>query len=546
MADRFGRLFEDQEQLDFGSWGVLSLVSALDRFIEAHDYFDQEAVRKQEDERFALVRAARRYYDGNHSKPLKVKEGQPDDNIILNLCRPLVDDGVSWLFGDPEHADRGMIEFDITSQQAEVESPAEGEPIEPADESVPATGPSRFSFLEMQQQEPTVDPRVEEASETLRQVYSKSGGFMLLKRLGIRGGVAGHFFLKIVPASDDEQSEFPRLVVLDPNLCSVRLDPTDQTRVTAYKIEWKRKVKPNPQSVRTVDMIYRQLVVELEGGLWAVADFTAKDVKKRRWEISNGPWAWPWKWSPIIDGPNIMPAWGYYGLSDLEDVAPLNDGLNFIVSNYARILKHHAHPKTVGTGFKAADVVASAIENFWTIDNPNAKVNNLEMESDLTSSMQLIELLRTEFWSQGRGLDPATYKDKIGQITNFGLRVLAVRALHKASDKRHTYGEALRQVGIRVLEMLGFEEGFDVIPQWPDPLPSDPKEALDMAKQEIDMELVSRRTVMEERGRSFELEMPRIIQEKKQRSELGQFLVEQFDKGDTPQPFGEGDGETEE
>ena len=539
MAERFGRKFDDELELEFGEWGVLSISPTLDAFQASLLYFDREDIIKKEINRFDMVQAARRYYDGNHVKPLKVKSGQADDNVIMNLCRPLVDDGVSWLFGDPASDDRGVLEFQIMppkpvageigpdgemqEEPEEKEPPIYGEPVLPDDEAY---------------EEPEIDPRIEEAAEVLRKVLKKSGGFHLLKRLGVRGGVAGHFYLKIVPAPEDEQedNEPPRIVVLDPNRCSVMLDPTDSTRVIGYKVEWRRDERPGGMGRKTT-YIYRQLAVEADKGVWVVADFKSKDKKKRDWELVGGPWAWPYKWSPIADGPNVMPAWGYYGLSDLEDVAGMNDAINFVVSNYSRILKHHAHPKTVGTGFKAGDLVKTNVDSLWTIENPNAKVANLEMQTDLKSSMALIELLRTEFWSEGRGLDPSVYKDKIGTITNFGLRVLAVRALHNNSDKRQTYGEVLRQTMNHILEMAGFE-GFDAIPQWPDPLPEDPKDSLDRAEKEIKLDLASRRTKMEELGRSWEQEGPRIRAEKKERMDLGQFLVGEFDKGTTPQPFG--------
>src|SRR4030042_1572033 len=100
---RFGRAINDfPEQLEFGAWGTLEIQAALDVFGDAHTYFDDEAVRKAEQARQEIIRAARRYYDGYHKKPLKVKPGELDDNVLVNLCRSLIDDSVSWLFGNPE------------------------------------------------------------------------------------------------------------------------------------------------------------------------------------------------------------------------------------------------------------------------------------------------------------------------------------------------------------------------------------------------------------------------------------------------------------
>ncbi len=486
MTDiRFGRAVEElPEQLEFGDWGVLDTSAALDIFQDALEWFDREETRKAEEERQKVILAARRYYDGNHVKPLKVKPGEPDDNVLVNLCRSLVDDSVSWLFGNPE------------------------------------TGVLKIKSKEDSDQDNTT-------GALLEQVYEQSGGFNFFKRLGVRGGVAGHFFIKLSPQDDRSV----KLTVLDPLLTTVRTDPADVDRVIAYKVEWKR-VETDPGSRRKDTYIYRQLVVSVDeaGATWVVGDFKCKDRAKRQWQLIEA-WAWPWQWAPIVDGPNIEAGWGYYGLSDLEDVAGINDGLNFLSSNTMRILKYHAHPKTVGTGMEASDLQETAIDSFWTVPDTDAKITNLEMQSDLQSSMQFLEFLKVGFWTVGRGLDPAVYKDKIGQVTNFALRVLAIRTLHKTGDKRLNYGKALRTVNSRVLEMLG-QAPQETILEWVEPLPDDPKEKLERLDMEVAMGVTSRQTASEELGRAWETEQKRIKAESKERASLGKYLMDQFDRGE--------------
>lgn len=486
MTDvRFGRATEDlPEQLAFGDWGRLDIAAALDAFQETLDYFDQEEVIKTEEARIQMILAARRYYDGNHVRPLKVKPGEPDDNVLVNLCRSILDDAVSWLFGNPE---TGVLTMEIRSEGNE-------------------------------------NATNEADGKLLDRIYERSGGFNFFKRLGMRGSIAGHFFIKIVP---DE--ELPKLRVLDPLLTTVRTDPADVDRVIAYKIEWKR-VETEPGTRRKDTYIYRQLAVEVSDGAWIVGDFKTKDRRKRQWQMIEA-WAWPYQWSPIVDGPNMEAGWGYYGQSDLEDVAGINDAINFLSSNTMRILKYHAHPKTIGTGLEASELQETAIDSFWTIPNENARITNLEMQSDLQSSMAFLDFLKTSFWSIGRGLDPATFKDKIGQITNFALRVLAIRSLHKTGDKRLTYGKALRTVNARVLEMLG-RPGRETIITWPDPLPEDPVDEMKVLESEVALEITSRQTASEERGRSWKLEQERIRKERQERVNLGEYLLSEFDRGE--------------
>jgi len=492
-AVRFGTDAGDlPDELAFGDWGTLETGAALDVFQEALDYFDQEDVIKAEEQRRLVIEAARRYYDGQHVKPLKVKPGEPDDNVLVNLCRSLVDDSVSWLFGNPE---TGVLQMKIDSGQDGL-----------ADEG--AGG--------------------EAAAQLLTQAYEEAGGFNFFKRLGMRGSIAGHFFIKVAKT---ETGAAPRPVLLDPLITTLRTDPADSERVIAYKIEWRRtEIEPNTRRKETY--IYRQLAVRASDidDAWLVGDFKARDRRRRQWILVQAG-AWPYRWSPIVDGPNVEPGWGCYGQSDMEDVGTINDGINFLASNTQRILKYHAHPKTIGTGMDAEDLQETAIDSFWTVPDPEAKLTNLEMQSDLASSMNFLEFLKTSFWGIGRGLDPSTFKDKVGQITNFGLRVLAIRAIHKAGDKRLTYGKALRVVNSRILEMAGRSERNTVI-QWPEPLPEDPKDQLDVLEREVNMEVTSRQTAAEELGRSWKVEQVRIKKEREERLQLGEALLDGFDRGD--------------
>lgn len=533
---RFGRDIKDfPPVLEFGDWGVTTPSTAFDVIEKAIAYFDSEVVIKKQKKRHDGIDAARNYYEGYMEKPLKTKAGEWDDNVLLNLCRPLIDDSVSWLFGYPE---KGRIHFDL-------EKPAvtSQDDLEPG-EALPLKG---------EESEDKISDKDEEILDMLQAIYEKSGGFQFFRRVGVRGGVSGHAFVKIVPAPESEQADgsLPKVVVLDPMLTSVMLDPTDAETVLAYNIEWVRKDKVG-NSNRKEDFIYRQMAVSMdvlsvdttiydeatgepiEGEkskekAWVVANLKAKKKStKRKWVLEE-IWAWNYAWSPIVDTPNLVPPWGYYGYSELEDIAGVNDSINFVASNVARIIKHHAHPKTIGVGMSAAEVVQSAIANFWTVSNKDAKINNLEMSGDMQSSFAMLDLLRTQFWAMGRGLDPTTYKDSVGTITNFGLRVLANRAIQKMEDKRSTYGTMFHELNRRLLALMG-HEGVETIIVWPDPLPEDPKAELEIAEKEINLGIVSRQTIAEERGRSFDQEQPRIEKERLSRMNFLDFASVEFEK----------------
>lgn len=501
---RFGQnIAKMPENLEFGEWGVMPMPAALDQFEAALAYFDSEAVRLAEKERTEMIIAARQYYDGNHRKPLKVELGEYDDNVLVNFCRSLIDDSVSWLFGNPE---TGVLHFDVEPVGDEAQDlDQEDEPEDVLDSA-----------------EETAEEQVE---NTLQAVYERSGGFRFFKRLGNRGSIAGHFFIKIVQEQDG-----PRLIVLDPLLVRVMTDPQDIDKVKAWSIEWRRREKL--PTGRWADMIYRQLIVDVSDGeqtAYVVGDFKCEDRVKRNWQMDQ-IFGWPWAWSPIIDGRNIESGWGYYGLSDLEDAAGLNDALNFLVSNTMRILKFYADPKTIATGVRIEEVVETKVGGLFAIENEAARVFNLEMASDLTSSLAMMDFVRTAFWTIGRGMDPSVYKDKIGAVTNFALRVLAIRTIQKMGDKRLSYGEALNEANRRALEMVNVT-GYKTIIQWPEPLPEDPADELKSLSEEYSLGVISLKTLSEELGRSYEQEQAQRKIENQETGNLGKYLLKQFDHG---------------
>lgn len=483
------------ELLTFGEWGELPTSFALRAFTAAHAYFDTEDAQKSDKDRQDYIDTCKKWYEGYHPKPLKVEAGQFDDNILINLCRPLIDDSVTWLFGASE---TGYITMRPVPKQ-------EGGAVDDGTVNAAMAG-----------------------------IVKNSGGAKLFKKLGLRGSIGGHFFLKLVPDAgipiNELRPEHIRFVVMDPRLVAVQLDPTDEETHLAYKVEWKRSnVKVDG---RNETIIYRQLIVlvdEVEG-MWAVGDFWCKDKdKKRDWKISSGPWAWPWRWSPIISGPNIEAPWGEYGYSDLEDITGINNAINAAITNYGKILRHHAHPKTVGIGFTADDISATEIGSLWTIPNENAKIENLEMDTDLVSSMNFINMLSMYFWNIGRGLDPASFKNNVANVTNFALRVLALRALDKLEDKRSNYGTGLKDAVVRAMDMLGMQID-DVQIEWPDPLPNNPTAIIDKLEKEVGLMITSRETAATELGRIWTIEKKRIMDEQLELESLGSAMIEAFER----------------
>jgi hypothetical protein len=427
---------------------------------DAPQMLDEAAAREFAARREA-IELAWRYYRREHRKPLKVRPGQIDDNVLVNMCREVVDQSVSMLFGTA----------------------------------------------------PTIELSLAETTDTelaLRTVFERNGEAIFLQNLGTQGALAGHVFVKLSPDADLGV----RFVRLNPRYVTVFWSPDDYQRVTCYRIQYGDK-----------EAQARQDIVPL-GATWLT-----RDLRKER----DGNWMllaeteWPWPWPPIVDWQNLPESEGYYGEPDLIN-APLNDTLNFVASNTNRIIKFHGHPKTVGTGVRADDIKETAVDGFWAIPNPDAKVSNLEMKGDLAAAMGFLQFVQGAFYSEHRTVNLASMKDRLGQMTNFGLQVLFEGAMDKLGQKQALYGAGLVEISRRTLLLLGLGDHRPKA-TWPDPLPMNRLEMLEGLTTERDMGIVSKATAAADAGRDWDLEQKRLEAETASQETVGSLILRAFETG---------------
>jgi hypothetical protein len=352
--------------------------------------------------------------------------------------------------------------------------------------------------------------------EALAGIWERNNAEILLYNLGVSGALAGHVFVKLV-AEDSERRV--RFVVQNPRYCTAFWRPDDMSAVVCYRIQWAQgKVK------------YRQDLVA-DGEVWRVRDLRKEETSD--WRLV-GESVWPWPFAPLVDWQNLPNPEGYYGEPDLTG-AGLNDAVNFVASNINRILSHHAHPKTMGFGLEANQIQETAVDGFWAIPNAEARIENLEMQSDLASSMAYLEFLQAAMFREHQAVDMTSLKDRIGQLTNFGLRVLFKDSLDKSRVKRTLYGGGLCEVSARTLKLLGLSEEMPTA-QWPDPLPNNDTEQVGVQVQEIGAGTLSRQTAAEDRGRDWERESERMSEEREaEQGQLADVLLNaqrKFDQGE--------------
>jgi hypothetical protein len=421
---------------------------------------------RDEQSRLEVIRKRWEAYYGKLPPVLKVRAGQIDDNVRINYARLIVDKGVSFLFGQD-------IRFEID----EIEDT--------------------------------------QAEKWLDSVWKTNRKMSLLQSVALIGGVTGHVFIKIVP-----QEHYPRLIALDSETVTVSLAPDDYQSILSYQISY---TSTDPKTKKPVGV--RQ-IIERDGQRWRIVDQVG-NLERLIWDTVN-EMIWPYEFSPIVDCQNLPAPGEFWGCSDLEDdILEIIRAINFIASNTARIIRFHAHPKTWGRGFAARDLRIGVDETI-ILPSENAELRNLEMQSDLASSLGYLDRLRQALHEISRVPEVATGNlERAGSLSGVALGILYQPLLEKTNTKRLLYGDMLIELNRRLLAIGGFgEENYTVI-HWPKLLPIDIMQERQAAL--IDQQLgVSADTLLQRLGYDPDLERQK---RESNITELGEKLLTAFDRG---------------
>lgn len=426
------------------------------------------------------------YYTGDHPSQLKVKPGQDNDNVTVNFIGLAVDRGVSMLVGD-------NVEF-IYPEEAQSQQ------------------------------------------EYIDKVWNANKRELLLQETALDGALFGTPYIKIVPdgmTNPYTGETFPRLVLLDPKLMTVETSPFDKSEVEKYIMQFKvvinGKERVFKEVTRHADVEDYEVNDEEERDTWIVETFEFINT----WVIIDKQ-EWAYDFPPIIHWKNLVSVHSVYGMSDIEQIINVQDKYNFVQSNNLKINRYHAHPKTWGAGVSKTEKSSWGADEMILISSPDGKINNLEMSSDLTASRSIAQDLRQNLFDLARQVDLSGVQDKIGQLTNFGLRLLYSDSLAKTETKRGLYGEAFMEINRRLLVLAGITPVPCEV-QWGDAIPVNVAEELEIDQVALDMGIVDKQTVAEKYvkryGVDWETIQERLNEQRGNESNIGTILLNRFNQG---------------
>lgn len=399
------------------------------------------------------------WYNGRHPDTLKAVPGQMNDNVKLNLCGRAVD---------------RLVEF-IGRPDAFVLDTPHGA----GDESAAALDGMNALY----------DAQI----------------LPLLPEVALEAMVSGHAFVKLW----DDDSSGAQCSVIDSRMMTVYWHAGAGSRRLPlwYRAQWADSDARGQEVVRRQDIVPRALI---DGGAgWTIYEYEGRGARF----YPVGEAAWAYDFAPVVEFRNRVVPWEYYGQSQLsDDVIQLNQTANFLATNTARIIRYHAHPRTIAIGVKAEQIEATSVDGMFVIPS-GAQVQNLEMQSDLGASMAMLQQIKSEFFATVRVADVSSYKDRLGQITNFGVRMLYSDMLEQIEEKRDSWGVTAGHLLLRLCEINGVRLDRVPYPQWPVALPENRLEKLQAAQIEQALGVVSRETLAGVLGRNWTVERRRIGEE---------------------------------
>ncbi|MFN7948369.1 MAG: phage portal protein [Blastocatellia bacterium] len=354
-------------------------------------------------------------YDGDGPKPLKVRAGEPDDNVAVNYAAVIVDKAANFLFGKDLKIEIGT------------ESDNSGEAY--LDEVWPS----------------------EQRSEDLID-------------LGTNGAIFGHAWVRIAITADGH----PRVVIPDPLNLSAQWAADDWREIIRYRHEY------NTTDGSGTPVICRE-DTDREGDHWVIRQYRATE-NSRNFERVGEDVIWPWQFAPILHCKNLPRASEFYGRPDLtRDILTLISALARVDSLINRIIRLHGYPKTIARGMRVQDLQIG-VDGTLFLPSLDAQIANLEMQSDLAASMNFRKQLREALAELSQVPEVATSKmEHVGQLSGRALQILYGPLIERTQTRRRLYGRLLKDL-IQALLVVGRQTEQPVTLHWPDLIPGDEKE----------------------------------------------------------------------
>lgn len=419
-----------------------------------------------------------KFYRGNQ---WKVQRPTGEPQITLNYCRAFVDKGVAFLMG------------------------------------------KGFSFK--------VKPEAEEITKPLlNTIWEDNNKELLGVEMAQAGGITGNAWVKVVVENYDPKLQpeyydmYPNGRIRILNLPTYTVFPTwdahDRDRMVRCTIIYPVILEQENAdgSISKEKVWYREEITSQE-----ITEYINDTQINKRENILRE--------IPVVRIKNLPLPGEPYGISDLQDIIPLQVEINNKTTDISDIINYHAAPVTIVQGAKTRDLERGA-RKVWSGIPKDGKVYNLELETDLAAANNYLGFLKTAMFEIAH-MPKDAFGHGEGRISNtsgIALHIKNQPLMELTRTKWITYGEGIRKINRLILkyaelikhpdfDLEGFEKLKSHQKYWteiifPNPLPKDELMQLQLMAQKISLLLQSRKDALTELGETEAAEkLAEIIEE---------------------------------
>ena len=450
----------------------------------------------EEVQRLERIRENWNFYEGYHWEGI---DDEDSPQVTFNYCRTFIDKFVSFELGDGFYIEttEGLDKIAVTNGDQKIDTNKDLNKdgvITPEEALSPSQLTERtvFDFLE--------------------KVWDYNDRDSFIEEIGQTKSITGEAWVKVQYVApedlDDPFGEYPngkiRLSVTPTQYVFPEFDQHDTKKVNSllimYPIERREQTGIIKNRTRIKTIIYKEY--------WTRDEIKVYEDEKEIDSMKN-----PYKLIPHVQIKNLAVAGRTRGLSDLDDLIPLNMELNMKKSDCSEIIDYHSAPITLVYGAKIGNLEKGA-NKVWGGLPKDSKVENLSLSGDLLASQSYISDTKTAMCEIG-GV-PETVLGGASAISNtsgVALQYMNAPLIDKTKTKRNLTKNGLQKVNKLIL-LISLMEGLIEKPEEisiaefvrntvtiPDTLPKDTMLELTQIQLEMQLGLECRHGALKRLGR---------------------------------------------
>jgi hypothetical protein len=364
--------------------------------------------------------------------------------------------------------------------------------------------------------EVSIDGKNNTTASFLEEVWKGNEKGVVCTEVGQSKSVTGEGWIqvKFIPPEDlvDPYEEYPkgkiRIIPLSTHVVFPMYDEHDKDNLIGVTIQYPIEVDERNLIQRLLHMRSR-LKTKLYKQVW-----TAKQVVTSIDDIEQETLPNMYGIIPFVQIKNYPIAGKSEGVSDLEDLIPLNTELNLKKSDISEIIDYHAAPVTVVYGAKIASLEKGA-NKLWGGLPKDGKVENLELKGDLAASVSYVTDLKTAMHEVGGIPEGSLGGDQhISNTSGVALQFANMPIIERVNVKRMCSKAGFEKVNKLIL-LVAVIEDIIKIPEgikkpefyynevdFPDTLPKDTIIELQAIQSEMSMGLEDRPGAMKRLGKT--------------------------------------------